>query len=133
MKFILMILMVLLVVSAGCRKQSDPTALKKYEFKGKVVEVTNREKKVLKISHQEVKDFMSAMTMNFPVRGEISAVEAGDEIEATLVYNAADNRSWLEDLKVVKKGAASAAPSAATSGSPKAESSAASQAKSPVN
>ena len=133
MKCILIILVALLVVTSACKKGSDPAALKKYEFKGRIVEVTNREKKVLKISHEEVKDFMSAMTMNFPVRGDISAVEAGDEIVATLVYNATDNRSWLEDLKVVKKGAAAAAPSASPGGNTKVESSAPAATKAPVN
>lgn len=92
---------------AACeRKASAPThdgELKRYEFKGKVVEV-DKEKKRLKVSHDEIKGFMAAMTMWFAVKDDVnfSKVDVGDQLAATLVYNSADNRSWLETLNVTK-------------------------------
>ena len=84
----------------GAAARSDA---KRYEFKGKVVEV-EKEKKRLKVEHEEIKGFMAAMTMWFPVKDEanFAKVEVGDQLSATLVSNPADNRFWLEALNVTK-------------------------------
>ena len=97
-----------LSLTACERKASAPThnsETKRYEFKGKVVEV-DKEKKRLKVDHEEIKDFMAAMTMWFAVKDEANfgKTEVGDQVTAILVYNAGDNRSWLENLNIVKSG-----------------------------
>ena len=105
----LLLALTLCLSLAACeRKASAPThsgETKRYEFKGKVVEV-DKEKKRLKVAHEEIKDFMAAMTMWFPVKDEANfgKVEVGDQLTATLVYNSGDNRSWLENLSVVQSG-----------------------------
>jgi protein SCO1/2 len=88
------------------RKASAPTQngdLKRYELKGKIVEV-DKEKKRVKVEHDEIKGFMAAMTMWFAVKDDANfgKAEVGDQLVATLVYNSADNRSWLEALNVTK-------------------------------
>ena len=93
------------------RKASAPTQssdakrsdAKRYEFKGKVVEV-DKEKKRIKVDHEEIKGFMAAMTMWFAVKDEanFAQVEVGDQLSATLVSNPADNLFWLEALHVMK-------------------------------
>lgn len=97
-----------LSVSACGRKASAPAQsgeTKRYEFKGKVVEI-DQEKKRLKVDHEEIKDFMAPMTMWFAVKDDanFSKVQVGDQLTAALVYNPNDNRSWLENLSVVKAG-----------------------------
>lgn len=99
---------------AACeRKASAPTQnseasrseAKRYEFKGKIVEV-DKEKKRVKVDHEEIKGFMAAMTMWFPVKDEANfgQLEVGDQLAATLVSTPADNRFWLEALNVMKTG-----------------------------
>src|SRR5688572_30325847 len=75
----------------GCRRQpaQSPTE-KRYDLKGTVVSV-EKDKRLVTIAHEEVKDYMPAMTMPFTV-GEQAAwvfsppheVGAGDQITATL-------------------------------------------------
>lgn len=101
---IAMLLLLCLFLAACERKASAPTnELKRYELKGKVVEI-EAEKKRLKIEHEEIKGFMAAMTMWFLVKDDahFSQAAVGSQISATLVYNATDNRSWLENLQVIK-------------------------------
>jgi protein SCO1 len=93
---------------AACRKSGDASqppaaALKRYELKGKVVSL-EPEKKRVKVEHEAIPNFMEAMTMSFVVKDEqnYAKLEAGDRIRATLVYNTDDNRSWLENLEIVK-------------------------------
>ena len=62
---------------------------KRYELKGVVIEVDPAGKKV-KVQHEEIPGFMSAMTMTFPVRDDPKVVEflrPGDRIEARLVVD----------------------------------------------
>jgi protein SCO1 len=97
---------------SACRKPGDTSqppdaALKRYELKGKVVSL-EPEKKRVKVEHEAIPDFMEAMTMSFAVKDDenYGRLEAGDRIRATLVYNTDDNRSWLENLEIVKGDAA---------------------------
>jgi protein SCO1 len=94
---------------AACQKAGDTSqppdaaALKRYELKGKVVSL-EPEKKRVKVEHEAIPNFMEAMTMSFVVKDEqnYGRLQAGAQIHATLVYNADDNRSWLENLKVIE-------------------------------
>ncbi|HJQ33173.1 MAG TPA: SCO family protein [Pyrinomonadaceae bacterium] len=102
---------------------------KRYEFKGKVVGV-DRAKGTVSVEHEEIKGYMAAMTMDFPLRDAdaLKVVEVGDRIQATLVVT--DDAYWLESPAITKapkptqQGAAPGlAPggSASTSGPPEAE------------
>jgi Cu/Ag efflux protein CusF len=97
-----------LIVSTCGRKASAPLQngeIKRYELKGKVVEV-DQEKKRLKVDHEAVKDFMAPMTMWFAVKDDanFSQVQVGAQLTATLMYNPNDNRFWLENLSVMQTG-----------------------------
>src|ERR1700674_5711112 len=76
----------------GCRRQPSPSPTeKRYDLKGKVV-VVEKDKHLITVAHEDVKDYMPGMTMPFTV-GEQAAwvfeppheVVAGDQITATLV------------------------------------------------
>ncbi len=117
------VIIICLLVSACEKKVAAPaqtTALKRYDFKGKIVEISDKEKKIAKIQHEEIKGFMSAMTMKFPVKDDanFAKLEAGDSLTAILIYNPNDNRSWLENLAITKgapvAGVVASPPASAT-------------------
>ena len=96
------ILIALILVSAitACR---DTTAnQKKYELKGKVVAV-EPDKHLVTIAHEEVKDFMPAMTMPFtvPSDADLQILAPEDEVSAILVVDG--SHSWLENLVIRKQ------------------------------
>ena len=107
------IIVALIICLAACQrtantKQASAANQKHFEFKGKVIEISDREKKSAKIAHETIRNgsevFMEAMTMKFAIRDDANfgRLEAGDKINATLVYNPDDNRSWLENLTITK-------------------------------
>ncbi|HEX5731696.1 MAG TPA: copper-binding protein [Blastocatellia bacterium] len=69
----------------------------RYELKGKVEHVDKRGSAVT-IAHEEIKDYMPAMTMPFKLKDEslYDELAPGDQVTATLVV--AGNSSWLEDV-----------------------------------
>jgi protein SCO1/2 len=73
----------------------------RYELKGKVVGV-DRAKGEVSVEHEEIKGYMAAMTMDFPLRDAdaLKVVEVGDRIQATLVV--ADEGYWLESPSITK-------------------------------
>ena len=88
----------------------------RYELKGKVEHVDKRGSAVT-IAHEEIKDYMPAMTMPFKLKDEsiYDELAPGDQVTATLVV--AGSRSWLED--VIRTRAiveAAGAPPAASAG-----------------
>jgi protein SCO1/2 len=70
---------------------------KHYDLKGKVVGV-DKDKRVVTIAHEDIKDYMPSMTMPFNVKDdwvyEIAA--PGNRIAAMLVVDG--TQSWLEDV-----------------------------------
>lgn len=84
----------------GCSPK--PEKEQRYDLKGKVVAV-DRAKGEVSLEHEEVKGFMAAMTMDFPVRDAeaLKVLEAGDQLQATLVVT--DDGYWL-DGPVITKG-----------------------------
>jgi protein SCO1/2 len=97
--------LLLALVSLGCGKEPPDAGPQSYPLKGKVVSVDAANRKIT-LDHEEIENFMPAMTMAFVVLEKDAAlldgVTPGDEITARLV--APDSRYWLEDLVVVKKG-----------------------------
>ena len=81
-----LVLLLGLTTFSGCRR--DPSKAKRYDFKGKVMTV-EKDKHLVTVSHEEVKDFMGAMTMPFMVRDEwvFDQAATGDQITATLVVD----------------------------------------------
>ena len=97
--------LLLLVLSIGCGGDPPDAGPKSYPLEGKVVSIDAANRKIT-IDHEEIVNFMPAMTMAFVVLEKDAAllegVTPGDEVTARLV--APDSRYWIEDLVVVKKG-----------------------------
>ncbi|MGH9872582.1 MAG: SCO family protein [Pyrinomonadaceae bacterium] len=74
---------------------------KHYDLKGKIVAI-DKEKRELTVAHEDIKDYMSSMTMPFSVKDdwvyEIAA--PGNQITATLVVDG--TQSWLEDIVITE-------------------------------
>lgn len=90
-------------VSACHPKQRVRSATEKhYDLKGKVVTV-EKDKHLVTVAHEDVKDYMPAMTMPFTVEdeGAYEILAPGDQIAATLVVDG--TKSWLEDLVITKE------------------------------
>jgi len=100
---------------AGCQREKTPApggAEQRYPVKGTVVRVEFTDNRVV-LDHEAIPGYMDAMTMPFAVRERslLNGLDAGDVVSATLVVDTHDNRSWLEDLKVVRKGQSNDSPS----------------------
>ncbi|MEO8358759.1 MAG: SCO family protein [Vicinamibacteria bacterium] len=83
---------------------------KRYPLTGKVEGVDLVDKEVL-VAHEDIKDFMPAMTMPFrmpPPQGllagfrgmKIERIRRGDVISATLAVK--ENESWIENVEVIR-------------------------------
>src|SRR5215210_1534525 len=99
------ILLVCALLLMAC--QSKPAATttaqgKRYDFKGTIVSL-DKANQMATISHEEVKDFMDAMTMPFKLKDAwpLDVMKPGDEVQATLVVT--EDSAWLEDVVVVQK------------------------------
>ncbi len=99
--FVVLIVLSVMIVS-GCRP--DTSNQQRYELKGKVVSV-EKDKRLVTVAHEEIKDFMESMTMPFTLRDEwaFDVMAPGDQITATLVVDGAE--SWLENIVISKASA----------------------------
>ena len=108
-------LMVLALVAAAC---SRPTSgeRKQYSLEGQILSVQDDHKQAV-IRHEEIPNFMSAMTMPYPVLDakEYEGLAPGDLITAELIVE--PTRAYLQKVKRVGNAPLeSAAPPAAASG-----------------
>ena len=98
----------------GCSPK--PANEHRYEFKGRVVSV-DRAKGEVTVDHEDVKGYMPAMTMPFPLRDAeaLKVIEAGDQLQASLVIT--DDGYWLDTPVITKTlpGGGPAAPPAGAS------------------
>lgn len=94
-----LIVLSVMLVSCSTAKRAD---VQRYDFKGKVLAV-DRSKGEVTVEHEEVKGYMVAMTMDFPLRDAdaLNTVAPGDGIQATLVV-AEDASFWLENPAITK-------------------------------
>lgn len=106
---------------AACSKAPAPVAPvqhQTYDVRG-VLQSINFAEKTAMIEHEEIPDYMPAMTMPFDVRSiaEIAPFSAGDRLEFKLVVT--DTASWIQNIKRIGAGAVQAAPDIAESGAPR--------------
>lgn len=96
-----------LLIVSSCRK--DTSNQKRYDLKGKVMAV-ERDKHLITVAHEPVKDYMPAMTMPFILRDDwaFEVLTSGDQITATLVVDGTE--SWLEDIVITQESADTNAP-----------------------
>lgn len=75
---------------------------KRYDMKGKVVSV-EKDQHLVTVAHEDIKDYMPAMTMPFTVKDDwvFEIIKPGDQISAAYVVDG--TRSWLEDVAIRKE------------------------------
>lgn len=102
----LLILITASIVLFACQKAEVPTPspdAARYDFRGKVISV-DKAAKTAQIEHEEIKDFMPPMTMEFKIKDDWvwEDLLPGADIRATLVYdkNAKDPMT-LEKIGIV--------------------------------
>lgn len=114
-----------LLTLLSCRppqRVRSPTE-KRYDLKGKVV-LVEKDKHLLTIAHEDIKDYMPAMTMPFTVDPTAywifeppHAVVPGDQITAAYVVDGA--KSWLEEIVITQEGSAATPAAGAETVGPK--------------
>lgn len=84
--------------AGGCRK-AEPVS--QFQLRGTVVRLVP-ENRLATIQHEEIKGWMEAMTMEFPVKdgAEFAKLKTGARIEATV--NVQDLDYWLTGIRVVE-------------------------------
>lgn len=88
---------------AGCsKKESGEKDLVTFPLKGEVVSIDMEKRRVM-VAHEEIPNYMMAMTMPFKVKDttQLLGLEQGDSIRAIL--NVSRTESWLEEIVVVGK------------------------------
>jgi protein SCO1/2 len=100
-------LLMLSVATFSCRAAREDTAsanAKRYDLKGKVVAVDKAERRV-SIDHEEIGDYMDAMTMPFAVRKNdfwaLDVLKPGDKVTATLVVDS--GITWIENIVITEE------------------------------
>ncbi len=104
LKNLVMMLFCLPILLAACSKQEQKqTELVTFPLKGEVVEVDTATGRLV-VAHEEIPDYMMAMTMPFKVKNKklLQNLNGGDAIAATLAVSRTE--SWLETITVVGKG-----------------------------
>ncbi|HXG37150.1 MAG TPA: SCO family protein, partial [Bacteroidota bacterium] len=110
-KMIVVMAVVVLVSLGGCSKNEEKktarttqaggqTDLVTFPLKGEVVAIDTAKLRVT-IAHEEIPDYMKAMTMPFKVKdpGLLKNIQVGDSVQGTLAVSRTE--SWLETLAVV--------------------------------
>ncbi len=103
---------VVLILLAGCGGEQKPTDLVTFDLRGVVVSINYQQHRVI-INHEEIPNYMMAMTMPFKVKDTtiLYRVQPGDSIQGTLAVSRSE--SWIEQLAVVSKGETARPSSAA--------------------
>ncbi|MGH9969889.1 MAG: SCO family protein [Pyrinomonadaceae bacterium] len=111
------LLICVLTSFSSCRRHSSTE--KRYDLKGKVLAV-EKDKHLITVAHEDIKDFMPAMTMPFTLRDDwaYEILTTGDQITATLVVDG--TQSWLENIVITKESTDTSATSSAGGGEAKA-------------
>ena len=101
--------LILSLAAAACR--TDPNQTRRYHLKGTVVQV-DKSQQHLVVNHEEIRGFMAAMTMPYPVADArtLDQVSVGDQITADVVVGQGEIR--LENVVVVKKAEGKSSPGA---------------------
>lgn len=97
--------LVSVLLFTACQKAQQQTVsadAKYYPLRGKILAV-DKAKKTATIKHEEIPDYMDAMTMEFPVRADHvwNDLTKDAEIRADLVVDNANAASWLENISIV--------------------------------
>lgn len=90
---------VCVLFGGSCRRSGNE---KRFDLKGKVLAV-EPDKHSVTVSHEEIKDYMPAMTMDYNVKSDadLQILAPNDDITATLVVDGA--HSWLENMIITRQ------------------------------
>lgn len=93
----------MIVSSCTPAEEAKPTDMVSFPLAGVVVEVDTSRLRVV-ITHDEIPDYMPAMTMPFKVRDRelLNSLEPGDSVTGILAISRVE--SWLADMRVVVPG-----------------------------
>jgi protein SCO1/2 len=96
------------IVLAGCGGQQAPAPqaqARRFALKGTVISIDRPQQRIV-VDHEEIKGFMGAMAMPYPVVDPklLDVAGPGDQITADVVVT--DTSAHLENIVVVKKGEA---------------------------
>ncbi len=105
--------------SACTREPAVSPDAKRFDLRGKVVS-TEKAHNLITIAHEEIKDYMPAMTMPFKVRDSrlFDVIKPGDTVAASYVVDGAN--SWLEEVVVTRVSEDPSAPISGAAVEPKA-------------
>ncbi len=103
---VVLVMLVIIEVASSCRR--IPANESRYDLKGKVIAV-EPDKHLVTIAHEEVKNFMPAMTMPFavPSESDLQILAPDDEVTATLVVDG--SQSWLEGIIIKRQSTSTSA------------------------
>ncbi|MEK6283565.1 MAG: SCO family protein [Acidobacteriota bacterium] len=117
------VILILATVTAsaliGCKRQPTLSAnAKRFDLKGKVVSVEKSQYTVT-IAHEDIKDYMPAMTMPFKVKDNwvFEVVKPGDRVGAAYIVDGAN--SWLEEVVITNEISDTASPVSGSAVEPK--------------
>ena len=92
----------------GCSQQpntatpstTNTSATNSYQVRGVIQEFRPADKEIV-IKHEEIKDYMPAMTMPFPVKStnEFAGLQTNDQVSFTMIVTEKDG--WIQDLKKI--------------------------------
>ncbi len=102
MRVLITFLFVLALVSCS-KKDQQSTELVTFPLKGEVVAIDTAAMRIT-IDHEEIPDYMMAMTMPFKIKNRqlFGGVHVGDTVQGVLAVSRTE--SWLETFTVVGKG-----------------------------
>jgi len=94
---------VVVLLAGACSKEQQATDLVTFELKGVVVSINYQQHRLI-IDHEEIPDYMMAMTMPFKVKDTtiLYRVQPGDTVQGILAVSRSE--SWIEKIAVVSKG-----------------------------
>lgn len=103
-QYILTIFLILTLTSCG-KKEEEKVDLVTFAVRGEVVAIDTAKKSVM-VSHEEIPNYMMAMTMPFKVKDValLDGLQVGDSITGTLAVSRTE--SWLETISVTSRGEA---------------------------
>jgi Cu/Ag efflux protein CusF len=90
--------MLLLAGCAGSKTQDAAAAAKQYQMRGEIMSL-DPGGHVATIKHEEIKGFMGAMTMGYPIKdpAEFSKLTVGEPITATVFVSGDD--MWVGNIQ----------------------------------
>lgn len=93
-----LLLVAVLVTVTGCGKPAPKVNSRQFPLTGEIVAI-KLDRTEITVKHDEVKDFMAAMTMPFAIKdpAQLTGLVTGDLIAATLVVT--DEESYLADIR----------------------------------